>query len=178
MHGFGSPNGPGGTARRGAGGWLYIRRTTGNDPPSALVAPPKKSVRPSWRESGFFILGMLDKESLYKADTRGRVPPDGPIAQLDRVTDFYSVGCRFESCWDRHYFCRSNRNFLQFPRRSNNQFRVATRSELPGFAERLPVAGIRVVRAGPRNALMRRGNCVVSAKRSLTRGNCVVSAKR
>src|SRR3954451_8891516 len=25
----------------------------------------------------------------------------GPIAQLDRVTDFYSVGCRFESCWDR-----------------------------------------------------------------------------
>jgi hypothetical protein len=27
--------------------------------------------------------------------------PDGPIAQLDRVTDFYSVGCRFESCWDR-----------------------------------------------------------------------------
>src|SRR5437879_5211103 len=30
--------------------------------------------------------------------------PDGPIAQLDRVTDFYSVGCRFESCWDRQYF--------------------------------------------------------------------------
>src|SRR6202034_1093951 len=28
---------------------------------------------------------------------------DGPIAQLDRVTDFYSVGCRFESCWDRQY---------------------------------------------------------------------------
>jgi hypothetical protein len=27
---------------------------------------------------------------------------NGPIAQLDRVTDFYSVGCRFESCWDRH----------------------------------------------------------------------------
>ena len=30
--------------------------------------------------------------------------PNGPIAQLDRVTDFYSVGCRFESCWDRQYF--------------------------------------------------------------------------
>jgi hypothetical protein len=28
----------------------------------------------------------------------------GPIAQLDRVTDFYSVGCRFESCWDRQRF--------------------------------------------------------------------------
>src|SRR6478609_2847140 len=33
-------------------------------------------------------------------------PPDGPIAQLDRVTDFYSVGCRFESCWDRQLFQR------------------------------------------------------------------------
>jgi hypothetical protein len=30
----------------------------------------------------------------------------GPIAQLDRVTDFYSVGCRFESCWDRQGFQR------------------------------------------------------------------------
>src|ERR1700729_3843777 len=29
---------------------------------------------------------------------------DGPIAQLDRVTDFYSVGYRFESCWDRQCF--------------------------------------------------------------------------
>ena len=34
--------------------------------------------------------------------------PNGPIAQLDRVTDFYSVGCRFESCWDRQSLeCRS-----------------------------------------------------------------------
>ncbi len=22
-----------------------------------------------------------------------------------QVTDFYSVGCRFESCWDRHHLC-------------------------------------------------------------------------
>ena len=64
MHGVGSPNGPGRTARRGAGGWLCVRRTTGNGPPSALVATPKKSVRPSWRESGFFILAVLDKEGL------------------------------------------------------------------------------------------------------------------
>lgn len=27
---------------------------------------------------------------------------DGPVAQLDRVADFYSAGCRFESCRDRH----------------------------------------------------------------------------
>jgi hypothetical protein len=34
----------------------------------------------------------------------GRLQKYGPIAQLDRVTDFYSVGCRFESCWDRQKF--------------------------------------------------------------------------
>lgn len=38
-------------------------------------------------------------------------PSDGPIAQLDRVTDFYSVGCRFESCWDRHSGRGSSRMF-------------------------------------------------------------------
>jgi hypothetical protein len=30
--------------------------------------------------------------------------PDGPVAQPDRVADFYSAGCRFESCRDRHLF--------------------------------------------------------------------------
>ncbi len=47
----------------------------------------------------------------YKGQGTSPVPkgpaehrPDGPIAQLDRVTDFYSVGCRFESCWDRQCF--------------------------------------------------------------------------
>jgi hypothetical protein len=35
-----------------------------NGPPSALVAKLRKSVRPSWRGSGFFILAVLDKESL------------------------------------------------------------------------------------------------------------------
>jgi hypothetical protein len=38
--------------------------------------------------------------------------PDGPIAQLDRVTDFYSVGCRFESCWDRQRFQCDKRSVL------------------------------------------------------------------
>ena len=36
-----------------------------------------------------------------KAGIKADIAQDGPIAQLDRVTDFYSVGCRFESCWDR-----------------------------------------------------------------------------
>jgi hypothetical protein len=36
----------------------------------------------------------------------------GPIAQLDRVTDFYSVGCRFESCWDRQRFQQDARSVL------------------------------------------------------------------
>jgi hypothetical protein len=39
--------------------------------------------------------------------------PDGPIAQLDRVTDFYSVGCRFESCWDRHKKLKHGNDLLQ-----------------------------------------------------------------
>src|SRR6267378_7896328 len=105
MHGAGSPNGPGRTARRGCRRLALCQgRTTDYGPPSALVANPKKSVRPSWRGSGFFILAVLDKESLYKADTQGGYRPDVPIAQLDRVTDFYSVGCRFESCWDRQAF--------------------------------------------------------------------------
>jgi hypothetical protein len=46
---------------------------------------------------------------------RGECPDtNGPIAQLDRVTDFYSVGCRFESCWDRQHIRLDNRrSFLQ-----------------------------------------------------------------
>src|SRR6266850_6601967 len=39
-----------------------------------------------------------------KAGIKAYIAQDGPIAQLDRVTDFYSVGCRFESCWDRQCF--------------------------------------------------------------------------
>src|SRR5215470_17549407 len=34
----------------------------------------------------------------------------GPVAQLDRASDFYSEGCRFESCRDRHYRARSVAN--------------------------------------------------------------------
>src|SRR5580765_6578970 len=77
-----------------AGGrWLQVR--TGSDgPPSALVANLRKSVRRSWRESGFFILAVLERPS-------AACRPDGPVAQLDRVADFYSAGCRFESCRDR-----------------------------------------------------------------------------
>src|SRR4029078_13620840 len=50
--------------------------------------------------------------------------PDGPIAQLDRVTDFYSVGCRFESCWDRQFSwssadaCGAQRKAASFARAS------------------------------------------------------------
>lgn len=30
-----------------------------------------------------------------------RAAQDGPVAQLDRASDFYSEGCRFDSCRDR-----------------------------------------------------------------------------
>ena len=58
----------------------------------ALLSPNSQENRPgqTWRKSGFFILTVLE---------------DGhdPVAQLDRVADFYSAGCRFESCRDRHH---------------------------------------------------------------------------
>jgi hypothetical protein len=44
-----------------------------------------------------------EDEVFGKLGLKARLSSDGPIAQLDRVTDFYSVGCRFESCWDRQY---------------------------------------------------------------------------
>ena len=31
---------------------------------------------------------------------------DAPVAQLDRVADFESVGCRFESYQARHFYLR------------------------------------------------------------------------
>jgi hypothetical protein len=55
------PAAPPGGCRRLA---LCQGRIIGYDPPSALVAKLTKSVRPSWRESGFFILAVLDKERL------------------------------------------------------------------------------------------------------------------
>jgi hypothetical protein len=48
--------------------------------------------RQGFREARFSVVGLLGGP-IFKSY--------GPIAQLDRVTDFYSVGCRFESCWDR-----------------------------------------------------------------------------
>lgn len=40
----------------------------------------------------------------WRGGFQGPCPlPDGPVAQLDRVADFYSAGCRFESCRDRQY---------------------------------------------------------------------------
>jgi hypothetical protein len=48
--------------------------------------------------------GVADFSYWQCYEDRAIGSPDGPIAQLDRVTDFYSVGCRFESCWDRQRF--------------------------------------------------------------------------
>ena len=56
----------------------------------------------AWRGSGFFILAVLEDA------------PDGPVAQLDRAPDFYSGGCRFESCRDRQYFHAMARLVAEF----------------------------------------------------------------
>ena len=60
-----------------------------NGPPPGFVVRSRKRVRNG--------LGGTADFSYWQC-YRGA---NGPIAQLDRVTDFYSVGCRFESCWDR-----------------------------------------------------------------------------
>jgi hypothetical protein len=64
----------------------------------------------------------------YKGQGTDQVPKgpaeyrsDGPIAQLDRVTDFYSVGCRFESCWDRQ--CFPSTGFGSHAKRWNKRLR-------------------------------------------------------
>src|SRR5437868_12760905 len=82
----------------------------------ALSHAGGKRFGPTWLRGGFFILAVLEDLN-------------GPIAQLDRVTDFYSVGCRFESCWDRQHFCPFYKGLLQYRLRSISRFGVARRCE-------------------------------------------------
>jgi hypothetical protein len=80
----------------------------------------------AWPGGGFFILAVLRRPGFRKVGLGSPIfRSDGPIAQLDRVTDFYSVGCRFESCWDRQRLCPFYMGFLQFLIRSSGWFRVA-----------------------------------------------------
>jgi hypothetical protein len=71
----------------GVGGGLKA-----DGPPPAFVARSPDKVRTGLGGAADFSYWRCYKSA------------DGPIAQLDRVTDFYSVGCRFESCWDRQSF--------------------------------------------------------------------------
>jgi hypothetical protein len=68
---------------------------------------PNQRYGPKWLGTGLAQLQIFHignaKKPYVTRPFGGRVARDGPIAQLDRVTDFYSVGCRFESCWDRHH---------------------------------------------------------------------------
>ncbi|MGY3698635.1 hypothetical protein ACVIGA_008715, partial [Bradyrhizobium sp. USDA 3240] len=53
---------------------------TGRDPCSPLSSDHKNRFGQTWRKGGFFILRVLQGGH-------------GPVAQLDRVADFYSAGC-------------------------------------------------------------------------------------
>src|SRR5258708_2415921 len=69
-----------------------------------VMAGPKAMARRlalSQAQGNRFGTGLAGKRIFHIGSARKTL--NGPIAQLDRVTDFYSVGCRFESCWDRHY---------------------------------------------------------------------------
>jgi hypothetical protein len=70
-------------------------RGTEGSPPFRLVALSRKTVRDGLSREADFSYWQC-----YEGFEAIRSPAD-PIAQLDRVADFYSAGCRFESCWDR-----------------------------------------------------------------------------
>jgi hypothetical protein len=96
-------------------------RPTGNGPPLTAWSHGLRK----W----FVHLGRKAEFSYWQcyggASRHGR--QNGPIAQLDRVADFYSAGCRFESCWDRH--CSKNLvlrdQLAQTPRRPEARWRPA-----------------------------------------------------
>lgn len=102
---------------RAPAGWPYVRADRKTMARRLPWSPSHRNrFDPAWRESGFFILAVLDKKGLYGGH-KEQFRPDGPIAQLDRVTDFYSVGCRFESCWDRHHLQRREHERAAFSSR-------------------------------------------------------------
>ncbi len=59
---------------------------------------------------------------------RGRLH-DGPVAQLDRASDFYSEGCRFDSCRDRQPFQPTSQDVGPVSASFCEAIRVARRSE-------------------------------------------------
>src|ERR1700726_4650097 len=66
--------------------------------------PDTTSPRLAWSPDRRKWFGMdLAAQRIFHIGSAMKVA-NGPIAQLARVTDFYSVGCRFESCWDRQRF--------------------------------------------------------------------------
>jgi hypothetical protein len=70
------------------------------------------------RQNGSYSLAknrIVHIDGVIIKAARRRTPPHGPIAQLDRVADFYSAGCRFESCWDRQCTLRRLNFFGNLP---------------------------------------------------------------
>lgn len=108
----------------------------------------------TWLGSGFFILAVLED-------------PDGPIAQLDRVTDFYSVGCRFESCWDRQYIhCdrRSRARCSPLGHRQRNFGQPRMVLEDGTLASSTPAVAIRLVERDARSDRSRPGPEPIAAE--------------
>jgi hypothetical protein len=78
-----------------------------NELPLNLVVLPQKWFVRSLAEKQIFHIGSVMKMN-GAVVTAGRASShddykDGPVAQLDRVADFYSAGCWFESSRDRHF---------------------------------------------------------------------------
>ena len=65
-----------------------------------LVARGGRQVRPPLAAQRIFHIGSVTR-------LLHRRKRSGPVAQLDRASDFYSEGCRFESCRDRQDFSQA-----------------------------------------------------------------------
>ncbi len=87
----------------------------GTIPLVRYVAQPRTPVRIILAKGKIFHMTVLYSG---RPGTRFAGMPDGPVAQLDRVADFYSAGCRFESCRDRHEKPYKTRHFRSFWLRS------------------------------------------------------------
>ena len=140
---------------------------TAGSPPPPLVGTCRKPVRTGFLGERIFHIGNAMKAPRQKsagfrhdpempalrlygvgpAFRQGRAQV-GPVAQLDRASDFYSEGCRFESCRDRQYFYRWNKRFSKFLLRSIDLFVLRAAftkyQQFQGFSK-----GYKLLRATP-----------------------------
>src|SRR5262249_4531836 len=100
MHGVGSPNGPTCPGRQ-----AYVSRAGPRLWPAVWLCRKLEEIGSTiLAGKRIFHIGSARETKVNNTATASSaIASDGPVAQPDRVADFYSAGCRFESCRDRHF---------------------------------------------------------------------------